>query len=242
MVGWAYWTPDVLIFVHWLLSEHYEMFYELNKDAAETAYQPLFENIHSPQMRLSVFSVWTMYILLAIQPPVLLSFERLPSALTPSSAAPFTALQGAPFEPVPLPSQRDRNRKWPPSSGRMTTTDNDDHPIWHGADSKDIFYSPVASCWPQHSCAASKRGEQSLDWERGGGRLEMGVVMERCGYLAWQAKRGEGKKKNGTRSLSFSHKAQQASTAACQRGTAVNNVTHIIILAATQWVDMHQVA
>lgn len=216
-----------------MLSEHWD---EFNKDAAETAYQPLFENIRSPpQMRHSVFSVLTMYILFAIQLPVLLSFESLPSALTPSSAAPFTALQGAPFEPLSI--QRDRNRKWPPSSGRMTTTDNDDYPIWHGADSKDIFYSPVASCWPQHSCAASKRGEQSLDWERRGGG-----VMERCGYLVWQAKREKKKKENGTRSLSFSHKAQQASTATCQRGTAVSNVTHDIILAATQGMDMHQVA
>lgn len=74
---------------------------------------------------------------------------------------------------------------------------------------------------------------------RGRGSLERDSVMERCGYWDWQVKRR--KKKKNTRSLSFSHQTQQASSAACQRGSDVNNVAHDVVLEATQEVDMHQV-
>lgn len=113
-----------------------------------------------------------------IQLLVLVSFERLKRALTPSSTAPFTTLQGAPFEPLALPQSENRNQKWPPSSGKMTTADNEDYPIWHRADSKDILFS-CGQLLGKHSCATSKRGEQS--WDSGRGRMLETVWLKGVG-------------------------------------------------------------
>lgn len=159
----------------------------------------------------------------------LVSFERLTRGFRSVLRSALYHPPGSSLWASPSPQSEGQKPKQPPSSGKMTTTDNEDYPIWHRADSKDIL-SSCGQLFAEHSCATSKSGSR-----REGRRLEMGSVMERCGYRVWQAKR-RGKKAPGP-----SHKTQQAMAAACQWGPAVNNVTHDIILGATQEVDMHHV-
>lgn len=86
-------------------------------------------------------TIWYTVMLL-----LLVCFERLSRVLTPSCAAPFTNLRGAPFEPLALPSRWTGTEnaplhlaKWQPLIMRTILFDTGQTP--------KTFYSPLASCW-----------------------------------------------------------------------------------------------
>lgn len=152
------------------------------------------------------------------------SFERLLRVLTPSCAAPFTTLQGAPFESLALPSRWTESEnaplylaQWQPLTMRTILFDTGQTP--------KTFYSPMASCWlntpvqlqRELNTVGTGRKGRWLERQLDDGEVQVPKVTSQ-------------KKKKSSMSLLFAHKIQQAVTAECQWGMDVNNVTHDIIL------------
>lgn len=105
-------------------------------------------------------------------------------AVTPPSAAPFAALQGASFEPLALPSRWTGTEngplhlaKWQPLTMRAILFDTGQTP--------KTFCSPVASCWLKTPVQLqSEANKVRTEREEG---LDTDSVMERCRYRLWQA-------------------------------------------------------
>lgn len=103
--------------------------------------------------------------------------------VTPSSAAPFTTLQGVPFEPLaPLGWWTGTENgslhlaKWQPLTMRPILFDTGQTP--------KTFCAPVASCWPNTPVPLQRRvNKGKTGMEAGTGR---DGVMEWCWYRAWQ--------------------------------------------------------
>lgn len=132
---------------------------------------------------------------------MMVSFKRPMRALTSSSAAPFTTLQGAPFEPLTLPSRRTGSTnnplhlaKWQPLTMRAILFDTGQTP--------KTFCSPAASCWTNTPVQLQREANK----------------VRKCEREVWVSNGTSWTETNKrTRSLAFSHNAQKATTAVCQR-------------------------
>ncbi|AWP18911.1 Hypothetical protein SMAX5B_020975 [Scophthalmus maximus] len=97
---------------------------------------------------------------------VMVNSERSNRALTPSSTAPFAALQGALFEPLALPSQRTDTGNGPliwQNDNQLTMRTI----LFDTGQPPKTFCSPCGRLLAEHSCETTKRGEQSRDWGTG---------------------------------------------------------------------------